>query len=290
MTDQIRVCIDRHLTPAQARVALRARRVSLAALNDKIWPNGQVIRATFLGGDLSVRNKVVAYAKQWEQHANIRFDFTQASDAQLRIAFDVGGSWSYIGTDALVIPRHEPTMNYGWLTPSTNDAEYSRVVLHEFGHALGCFHEQQHPETGIPWDREAVYAYYAGHPNFWSREEVDVNIFATYSRDITRFSAYDPTSIMHYPIPNELTLGDFEVGWNTVLSPTDQQYAGILYPRPAPPPIDRAEAMRTAAHTAVDPFLALVRTHPDMAAGWDQLTGAEYVRDAVEAAYQRGAA
>lgn len=281
MVDIPRVCIDRRLTPEQARGALRASRpVSLAALNDKVWPSGQVIRVAFVGGAPVVRAKVEAYAHQWEQHANVRFVFDGSPAAELRIAFEPGGSWSYLGTDALVIERHEPTMNYGWLAPNTDDAEYSRVVLHEFGHALGCFHEQQHPETGIPWDREAVYRYYGGPPNNWTRAEVDLNIFATYGRDITRFSAYDPTSIMHYPISRELTLGGFEVGWNTVLSSTDKQYAGILYPGLAKVPL--SEALRNAAHAAVDGYISAVQSDPSDAVAWERLRAAEYVRDRVE--------
>jgi serralysin len=45
-------------------------------------------------------------------------------------------------------------MNYRWLTPGTLNDEYSCVVLHEFGHALGCPHEHQHPEYDIDWNRE----------------------------------------------------------------------------------------------------------------------------------------
>jgi hypothetical protein len=35
---------------------------------------------------------------------------------------------------------------------------------------------------------------------------------------------------MLYPIPNEFTVGDFEVGWNKALSATDQQFIGTIYP------------------------------------------------------------
>lgn len=37
---------------------------------------------------------------------------------------------------------------------------------------------------------------------------------------------------MHYPVPNALTIGDFEIGWNRVLSATDKEFIGTMYPRP----------------------------------------------------------
>ena len=80
-----------------------------------------------------------------------------AAAAQIRISFKYTGSWSTIGIDALDVPANQPTMNYGWLTADTEDAEYSRVVIHEFGHTLGLIHEHQHPEGGIPYDLEKVY-------------------------------------------------------------------------------------------------------------------------------------
>ena len=104
------------------------------------------------------------------------------------------------------------------------------MVLHELGHALGCIHEHQNPVASIPWNKEAVYAYYAGPPNNWSRADVDNNLFRTYSRNLTQFSDFDAESIMLYPIPKEHTIGGFEVGWNRQLSPTDKQFIGVLYP------------------------------------------------------------
>jgi hypothetical protein len=124
----------------------------------------------------------------------------------------------------------EPTMNFGWFTPATPNDELQRVVLHEFGHALGMIHEHQSPSADIPWDREAVYEYYAGPPNYWSREQVDHNIFARYSHDQTNASLFDPASIMLYPIPPEFTGGKLSVGWNRILSATDRAFIGQLYP------------------------------------------------------------
>ncbi len=203
---------------------------ALAALTGKLWQPGRTLRVHFLDGDPAVQARLQPFAHEWSKYANLRFAFVDDASAEIRISFRQPGSWSYIGTDALSIPRDQPTMNFGWLTTATPTEEYARVVIHEFGHAVGCIHEHQNPATDIPWHKEAVYAYYAGPPNNWSRAQVDTNLFTRYSATLTQFSAFDRDSIMLYPIPNDFTVGDFEVGWNGVLSAMDKQFVATLYP------------------------------------------------------------
>lgn len=203
---------------------------ALAALTGKLWQPGRTLRVRFLDGDPAVQKRLEPYAQEWTKHANLHLAFGNDPNAEIRISFRLPGSWSYIGTDSLTIPRHQPTMNFGWLTPDTPDDEYARVVTHEFGHAIGCIHEHQNPSTNIPWNKEAVYDYYGGPPNNWTKEQVDINLFTRYSADLTQFSAFDRESIMLYPIPNAFTEGDFEVGWNRILSATDKRYIAKLYP------------------------------------------------------------
>lgn len=74
-----------------------------------------------------------------------------------------------------------------------------------------------------------MYRYYTLTQG-WTRDDVDSQVLRRYERDITNFSAYDATSIMHYAVPDELTIGDFEVGWNRVLSQTDKDFIAVLYP------------------------------------------------------------
>lgn len=203
-----------------------------AAITSKVWANGVTLRVRMYGGSDYVRQKVIQYANQWSQYANIKFNFVTSGSADIRITFTQGaGSYSYIGNDAKRIPGNQETMNFGWFDDSTSDEEFSRTTIHEFGHALGLIHEHQHPEANIPWNKPLVYEYYAGAPNYWSKEDVDNNLFATYSKSQTQYSSYDKLSIMHYAVSKDLTDGVFEVGWNTVLSSTDKSFIGDLYPK-----------------------------------------------------------
>lgn len=202
----------------------------------KQWETGQTIRVKFLNGNSFVQSKVRQYAVEWEKYANIKFEWvSSSSSANIKIGFregqfaDVTGSWSYLGTDS---NSHAHSMHFGWFNDNTTDTEFRRTTIHEFGHALGLIHEHQNPVAGINWDKEAVYAYYAGPPNNWSRAQVDNNLFRRYEASISNYSEYDPLSIMHYPIPAEHTLDRVAVGSNTRLSDTDKAFIGTIYPFP----------------------------------------------------------
>ena len=203
-----------------------------AVITNKKWANGSVITVGLYGGTAKVRSKVMQYAQEWSKYANITFKFVTSGTPQIRVSFvDGAGSYSYIGTDALRQPTNQETMNFGWFNDSTSDTEFSRTTIHEFGHALGMIHEHQHPLAAIPWDKEKVYTYYGGYPNYWSRAQVDTNLFEKYSTTQTQYSAYDTQSIMHYSISGSLTTNGFSVGNNTVLSATDKQFIASVYPK-----------------------------------------------------------
>ena len=231
MSEQIlQLCVDRWLpgkSPAELPEA--SGHGKLASEFDKWWEPGRTLRVRFLDGDAGVQTKVVTAAKEWCNHANIKFDFGNDPNAEIRISFFADdGSWSYIGKDALDIAKQKPTMNFGWLRPDTAASEVRRVVLHEFGHALGCIHEHQNPATKIQWNKPAVYAHYAKQG--WNKRDVDFNLFKLYEADSTQFSNFDAKSIMLYPVLKAHTLDGFQVGWNRDLSDLDKEFIGQWYP------------------------------------------------------------
>lgn len=194
-----------------------------------VWKS-RALKVRFLEGDPTVQAKVAEVSKEWVQYSGVDFVFGDFPDAEVRIAFKPPGSWSYVGSCQYDLPQTAATMNFGWLTPSTDDGEYKRVVLHEFGHALGLVHEHQNPATPIKWNLPAVYAYYQ-QVDGWNEQQTYANVIQKYSEAETNHGPYDPKSIMEYPIPKELTLDGFEVGWNRELSDTDKTFIETLYPR-----------------------------------------------------------
>jgi serralysin len=202
-------------------------------LKDKLWSPGRTLRVRFLDGDPVVQQKVTAVAQKWLEVVNLKFDFGNHTNAEIRISFRAAGSWSYIGTDALTIkdPK-QPTMNFGWLTPRSAAQEYNRVVLHEFGHALGMGHEHLNPVEGIPWNEPAVIEFYR-KTNNWDEATTRLNVLNKYREDQIIATVFDANSIMLYPVPAELTLNGFAIPWsNSQLSPKDREFMAQKYPKP----------------------------------------------------------
>jgi serralysin len=204
-----------------------------ALLNEAQWVQGEVIRVKFTEGDDALRDRVRAVADRWTAPgmAQLTLEWVDDdADADVRVAFVEGdGSWSYLGTQCRDIPADQPTMNYGWIDADSDEEEVRRVVLHEFGHAMGLIHEHQNPQGGIDWNEPAVIAALSKPPNSWTPEQIRHNVLDHYAADAVTATDVDRLSIMMYPIPLAWTNDGFSADLNDDLSETDIEFIRSVY-------------------------------------------------------------
>lgn len=202
-------------------------------VKDNKWNDSATIRIGFMDGTPAQQALVRKFAEGWIEPglANLKFSWGPVNVADIRISFAYAGSWSVIGTSCKNVPKGQPTMNFGWLTDDVTDAEAQRVILHEFGHALGLIHEHQSPLGQIKWNKPAVYDDLKGPSNCWNKDTIDHNMFEAYPRDEIDGTKIDKTSIMMYPIPASwVTDPSQAVGLNSTLSTTDKAFIKKAYP------------------------------------------------------------
>jgi hypothetical protein len=242
------LCVDRIPPEIKPAVALADRRLAIEerastagrgeAATDvrKLWAVGATLRVRFLDGTDKMKSTVETIAKTWEEHGNFNFQFGNFADSEIRLTFQhqtLPGYWSLLGTAARDFPNQATmSLTNGW-DDNFMDTEITRVrrtVLHEFGHALGLVHEHQSPPAGIPWDEPKVIAWYQANQN-WDEAETRQQVLDRYTDEPwIAYTEHDPDSIMQYPVEQELTIGDFAIGWNDDLSETDKAAIGLLYP------------------------------------------------------------
>ncbi len=181
----------------------------------KRWRTDAPISVCFFGGSAALRSRIVATASAWEKlGAPVVFDFGNRQDPticrtnrsyDIRIGYTQPGYWSMIGQDSLIhVGQFEQSMNFSRFDYAPpQEPEFSRVVLHEFGHALGFNHEHQQESDGCEneFDWDAIYSYLSGPPNNWSKETIDFNLRSRkYMAGDVR-TKFNRKSIMLYTFP-----------------------------------------------------------------------------------------
>lgn len=180
--------------------------------NNLLW-NKDILSVSFKGGDFNLISSIATVAQEWTKYANIKFDFgidqnsktfrrwVNGDSSDLRIGFEDKGYWSFVGTEALdleLCPHGSLTMNlenFNIQLPKN----WKRLILHEFGHALGFHHEHQSPVTKCEFSEKF---YDDMEKSGWLKDEIDLNYHQLRGGDLT-YSNYDRSSIMHYFFPSE---------------------------------------------------------------------------------------
>jgi hypothetical protein len=207
----------------------------MAVVTSKKWGSGFTLRCRFLDGSAKMQKKVRTLARGWEKFANIKLKFVTKGPEEVRISFYAdAGSWSAVGHDALnaeYFPAHQPTMNFGWVRDDSDPVEDKAVILHEFGHALGCIHEHQAPTFDRKWNKAQVMKYFQGPPNYWDADAIKSNVLSKYSPKGIKATRFDAKSIMLYAFDAELfSDGRGPTNENVQLSATDQAMIKQMYP------------------------------------------------------------
>lgn len=259
------VCKTRLLTPEQAQTALRRgtdvnpvnaagdtpafREMShdhggrrsggrrLALLTKRRWPaSGVDLTVQFLDNPSpELRKRLLSHMNAWGEFANVLFretsDIGIVRVSRVNRPPDDAGFWSYIGTEILGIEPELATMNLQGFTMRTSEAEFRRVVRHEAGHTLGFEHEHMRSDLVGRINRKKAIAYYRKSDN-WSPAEVDEQVLTPLSsRSLTATTESDPTSIMCYQIPAEVTKDGVEIPGGKDINPKDHVFAASVYPK-----------------------------------------------------------
>lgn len=228
----------------------------------KYWDPSVPVKVYFTGEnpDAGLVNAVKKYAVAWEPFANIKFKFTdqaEFSEPCIEITFVElpTGSFTVERTGVKVRMCLEKSR---FLKREITEAEFGRVVIHEFGHALGAEHEHQREETRILWNKGAVkkafqkinrrtglqYCEFEGteltgqcapdYDGSLKGDLFDINTPELTPRE--HMSVYDPLSIMHYPIPSGYTenIPEIVIEPNMFLSKIDKAWIAKYYPHTQP--------------------------------------------------------
>jgi len=177
----------------------------------KAWPPEiQSVKVCFFGGTEALRRQIINVASRWHvAQSSVQLDFGgpagKICDPQrqyhIRIGYGYPGYWSLVGQDSyLLASQGEQSLNLGYFNVAPPaDPEFTQVILHEIGHALGFEHEHQHPrstcEQEFNWP--VVYKELAGPPNYWEKGDVDFNMRVLLDDGLT-LGPFDRRSIMLY--------------------------------------------------------------------------------------------
>lgn len=290
--------VERLQAIGEARAAALSADLKLQAnlpayvIDSHRWKVGSTVNVAFLGGSTELHQAIEKLANEWTQYANIKFDFgynpatgkyrewsraDKTYAARVRISFDQTGHYSAVGTesvDSKRFPPHMESMNFSDFNmqyPNAMPDDWGGIVRHEFGHALGLWHEHQKPFcTGeIRWvdegSKQSAYTYYLNNLR-WPTSYTDSNLKPPISVD-DRFGKADSvnlTSLLIYKLPPEILIKGTASPCYTKTLPTtfsdlDKEAIALVYPfdKSKAVPVDPSKVTAVLAAVARSDILSI---------------------------------
>ena len=211
----------------------------IAVLTTRYWrTNGVRLTVGFMETiQTDLRERLLSHFNAWGEFSNVSFSFSQ-TDPQVRVTRGGQGYWSYVGTDILQIPRHQPTMCLQGFTMETSEKEFRRVVRHEVGHTLGCPHEHMRSDIVNRLDQQKTIKYFQ-QTQGWSAAMTQQQVLTPLNESsLMGTPAADVTSIMTYALPGIITKDGQPIPGGNDFAPQDREFFAKLYPKAVVPPVE----------------------------------------------------
>lgn len=217
--------------------------VKSTVIDSYTWQNKKVFTVRFLNvvaglsedKERNFQDTVISLANTyWGEPLGISFQKVDYGKGDIRIQRKLRGvAKSLIGKEANTVDHNSPTMTLTVSLELSSRNKIVREVIHEFGHALGCVHEQFNPSVKLEWIDSVVYSYYRniGLDSSW----VSHNVFGLYGgrslypSNRLSYSNMDSLSVMIYELQPEFTKNRFAAPFNVVPSNTDITFLRSKY-------------------------------------------------------------
>jgi hypothetical protein len=216
----------------------------IIGMRSKFWPvTTKVLPVYFRDSSMTqaLRNKILTYANKWTKYSGLSFSESNDPSSVIRLDRISGdGYWSYIGTDCSQIPKNQQTLNLDSFSERTPDSEFDRVVVHEFGHARGYWHEHLRPSIIELLDRQKVLKRFKQLYG-WDDSTTIPNVLTPISEDnaVMKFTANaNVRSVMCYDFDGSMTKNGKPIPGGSVVLEEDLQFDGQIYPGAVVPPTD----------------------------------------------------
>lgn len=182
---------------------------SAVLVKEKRWHNHSTLNVVFLNGKPDLHDKIKMLAPLWLEGTSLKFRFfdsldTAPDETHIRISF-TSHNGSRLG-DHGEYKSSFATMNLvDLMSQDISERSIQRIILHEFGHALGFEHEYRN--SNWPYGQHVIQTFTEECIPRMRQIEQDAEIAEQRCQDINQSiskklaltTAYDERSIMNYP-------------------------------------------------------------------------------------------